>query len=212
MVAQPSGRASANTGFPASRRPKLGRSAALPVGRRGQVLGRLSSIAVGSGEPVSRLRRGDREFRPKIAPSRARRRQFEPVSAAFFCPVHRFIRSFHYQLWVIAGVRECRHADRDGNFRKISVGMPNDEPLDLVPQFLGSACRCLKGRSGQNDNEFLAAEPARNILVAEGGLQAVADGTQHRITGIMSMVVVEFFKVIDVDGYQADGLSGPPRP
>jgi hypothetical protein len=60
-------------------------------------------------------------------------------------------------------------------------------------------------------DEFLAAEPARNVFVAEQIFEAIADHTQHHIAGIVAVIVIVFLEMIDIDWKDADALTGPRR-
>lgn len=64
--------------------------------------------------------------------------------------------------------------------------------------------QCLRRRAGRDDGEFFAAKAAYHVTVAEAVLHLRRHRLQHGIAGLVSVVVVEAFEVIDVAHNQAE--------
>src|SRR5271169_854714 len=137
--------------------------------------------------------------------------KLDPIAAFFFCPIQGFVGGFQHHLRIVTGFRKCRYSDRYGDPRQGLRNIAYDQSFDFAAELLGSARSDVGVCSGQQDDELLAATSARDILVSEKALQAVADGPQHGIAGVMAMIIVVFLEMIDIDRQDADALPCPRR-
>ncbi|MEG8222359.1 hypothetical protein OSJ57_17275 [Sphingomonas sp. HH69] len=53
--------------------------------------------------------------------------------------------------------------------------------------------------SGQANGKFLAPQSAADRVGVQRFADRLADRLQHRVTGLMAMIVVELFEMVDVD-------------
>src|SRR6185436_13233664 len=95
--------------------------------------------------------------------------------------------------------------------RQIAFEVSDSQRFHPGAKVFGFLRRHGRSRAGQGNDELLAAEAAGNVLVAEAVHQAIADGAQDRVAGVMAVIVVELLEVVDVDRENADTLLSPRR-
>ena len=83
-------------------------------------------------------------------------------------------------------------------------GQPDAEPFGNIPGFG-------RGRLGQQDREFLAAEPADDVVVAQQAAHRGGDPGQHRVPGQVAGAVVDRLEVVDIDHCDGQRGAGPDR-
>jgi hypothetical protein len=81
----------------------------------------------------------------------------------------------------------------------------------MSPQPLRDPQRRALVRLGQQDHEFLAAEPAGQVVITHLLAQRGPQRTQHRVPGQMAIGVIDGLEVIDVDQGQRQRGAGPDR-
>jgi hypothetical protein len=82
----------------------------------------------------------------------------------------------------------------------------------MGPQPLRDPQRRALVRLGQQDHEFLAAEPASHVVIAHLLAQRGAQRTQHRIPGQVTIGVIDGLEVINVHQGQRQRGMGPDGP
>lgn len=65
--------------------------------------------------------------------------------------------------------------------------------------------------SGQYDHELFAAVAPDDVVLADGALEALGEGDEDLVAGLMTVGVVDGFEVVEVGQDAAYGLSGPSR-
>ncbi len=64
----------------------------------------------------------------------------------------------------------------------------------------------------EQDRELLAAEPGRDVVLADGAGDRPGNGAQHLVADRMPVGVVQQLEPVDVDHEDADRVLRPPPP
>ncbi|MNF04378.1 hypothetical protein D3C80_2038830 [compost metagenome] len=71
--------------------------------------------------------------------------------------------------------------------------------MGTLAQLSHNFSRILKRAVAEDHGEFLTAIAAENVAGAEGVLQQFAEGHQRTVADIMSVIVIQFFEIIDIN-------------
>ena len=100
---------------------------------------------------------------------------------------------------VLRVLRVAGDADRDGRADRLARRLDVVQALgDRAADPLGDLERLLRRRLRQEDRELLAAEPGRDVVVAQLGAEDLGDALQHRVAGEMAVGVVDLAQQVEV--------------
>src|SRR5688500_12168146 len=80
-----------------------------------------------------------------------------------------------------------------------------------LPQPLGKGNSGIQDRTGQNQKKLLPAVPADAVDLPRLGFQELREFLEHRVAGLVTVVVVHALEFVDVANDERDGLVQPRR-
>ena len=104
--------------------------------------------------------------------------------------------------------------DADGHRRPDGLGRGLDLELALrhgAADPLGDLERLVRRRLGKQDRELLAAEPGRDVVVAQLRAEDLGDSLQHRVAGKVAVAVVDVAEQVEVGHDQRHRPLEPRR-
>ena len=136
-------------------------------------------------------------------------KKVEGIFAAEFGPVHRLV-GLPQQLLVVhfPGLRVKGNAETGRNPQLRSVDVDGlvcraKEALDRWHDGRGF------GKSGQNDNEFIAANPGQRVAFPHGFLDAGGKSQERFVADDFAVFVVDCLEIVEVDVDDRDQLTAP---
>eukprot|EP01137_Pigoraptor_chileana_P003372 Opistho-2@43463 len=129
------------------------------------------------------------------------------VPALLLAAVHGRIGRAQQGLGAVAVFGVQGHADADA--RHDAAGRADlDRRRHGLQQLLGHALRIgrMAQRLDQHD-ELVAAQAAHQVVLAHGAAQALRQGAEHAVAGLVAMLVVDLLEAVGVDEEQAQAMA-----
>ena len=93
----------------------------------------------------------------------------------------------------------CAQANAGGGAYDAARWRADAERLDRCADMLRAPYRLGAVTPGQANGKFLAPQATADRVGVQRFADSLADRLQHRVTGLMAMIVVELFEMVDVD-------------
>src|SRR6185437_2381123 len=121
----------------------------------------------------------------------------DAVASAALRRIQRRVCSLqHAAHGVAAGVRSS-HTDAGSDAPAVGKPTPRVDGHDAFTQPLGNLHRRIEHDAGQYDEEFFAAEAAKERRLDDTHAHPLSDDLEHLVAGHMPVVVVDALEVID---------------
>jgi hypothetical protein len=82
-------------------------------------------------------------------------------------------------------------------------------PCNRGPEAFGGLVRTFLGRFAHEDEEFLAPQPAEDIVGTLGGTKRAGDLLQQQVAGTVARVVIDLLEAVDVEEREGEASAVP---
>lgn len=98
------------------------------------------------------------------------------------------------------------HADARRQHALVAAAVQNTQSPQILAEAVGDEYRTVLVRVGQNGRELFPAVPGCHVTRPPHRLlQALADGLERCVAGLVAVEVVVRFEPVDIDQQQAEG-------